>query len=304
VLYDAAQSSVLLGDEREICLDEFLRRLEDLLNSQDFAADKAKPGGVQILDAPDVRNLEVPHLFLAGLSDVSFPRARPDDCLYSESERRHHARQRSTATAVSSPHQDEMLLFSSIVTRARQSLTLSYPAVSASGQPLFPSPYLTALRGLFRPESVRVSSCNELDPVPSLERVMTETDLRLVATEEVRAEKAALFRLLVERPETAATARSIVASAEMAFARFEQSGFSPYDGMLQREANIRRMESLFHRELQFSATHLQTYAVCPFRFLLSQVLSIEPLPSIETEIDARERGVTLHRILRQLHTPS
>jgi ATP-dependent helicase/nuclease subunit B len=54
----------------------------------------------------------------------------------------------------------------------------------------------------------------------------------------------------------------------------------------------------------FSATQLQTYAVCPFRFLLSQVLKIEPLPSIETEIDARERGLTLHRILRQLHSPS
>lgn len=304
VLYDAAQSSALLGDEREIRLDEFLRRLQDILDSQDFVAERAKLGGVGILDAPDVRNLEVPHLFLAGLSDASFPRSRPDNCLYSESERRHQARRRSTATAISSPHQDEMLLFYSIVTRARQSLTLSYPAVSASGQPLFPSPYLTALRSLFRAESVRVSSYSELDPVPAPERVLTETDLRLVATEEVRAEKPALFRLLVERPHTAAIARSVLASAEMAAARFEQAGFSPYEGMLQREANVRRMESLFHRELQFSATQLQTYALCPFRFLLSQVLKIEPLPSIETEIDARERGVTLHRILRQLHSPS
>jgi ATP-dependent helicase/nuclease subunit B len=246
----------------------------------------------------------VPHLFLAGLSDASFPRSRPDDCLYSESERRHHARHRSTTAAISSPHQDEMLLFYSIVTRARQSLTLSYPAVSTSGQPLFPSPYVTAIRNLFRPESLRLSSYNELDPVPSLERVLTETDLRLVATDEVRAEKPALFRLLAERPNTAATARSVIASAQMAAARFEQSGFSPYEGMLTREANVRRMESLFHRELQFSATQLQMYAVCPFRFLISQVLKIEPLPSIETEIDARGRGLTLHKILRQLHSPA
>ena len=147
-------------------MDEFARRLEDLLDSQDFVVEKAKPGGVQILDAPDVRNLEVPHLFLAGLSDASFPRSHPDDCLYTDSERRHHARRRGASTAISSPHQDEMLLFYSIVTRARRSLTLSYPAVSPSGQPLFPSPYLTATRGLFLPESLRVTSYNELDPVP------------------------------------------------------------------------------------------------------------------------------------------
>jgi ATP-dependent helicase/nuclease subunit B len=304
VLYEAAQTLSLLGDKREFDLGEFVRRLQDILDSQEFAAEPKLRGGVRILDAADVRNLEVPHLFLAGLSDASFPRSRPDDCLYSQNERRNHARQRSTATIGSSPHQDEMLLFYSIVTRARQSLTLSYPAVNASGQPLFPSPYVTALRSLFQPASLRVTAYTELDPVPSPERAMTETDLRLVATEEVRSERPALFRLLAERPNSEAAARSVIASSDMAAARFEQSGFSPYEGMLQRGANVRQMEKNFHRDLQFSATQLEMYAYCPFRFLLSQVLKIEPQPAIETAIDARERGVTLHRILKLLHTPA
>lgn len=42
-----------------------------------------------------------------------------------------------------------MLLFYSIVTRARHTLTLSYPAVSLDGQPLSASPYLTAFQDLF-----------------------------------------------------------------------------------------------------------------------------------------------------------
>src|SRR5271156_2165181 len=104
-----------------------------------------------------------------------------------------------------------MLLFYSIVTRARQSLTLSYPAVSTSGQPLFASPYVTAVRSLFQPASLRVTTYNELDPVPSPERAMMETDLRLVATEEVRFQRPALFRLLAERPNSGATARSVIA---------------------------------------------------------------------------------------------
>ena len=304
VLYEAAQTLSILGDARGFDLGEFVRRLQDILDSQEFAAEPKLRGGVRILDAADVRNLEVPHLFLAGLSDASFPRSRSDDCLYSQNERRNHARQRSTAAIASSPHQDEMLLFYSIVTRARRSLTLSYPAVSASGQPLFSSPYVTALRSLFQPKSLRVTSYNELDPVPLLERAMTETDLRLVATEEVRSARPALFRLLAERPNSGAAARSVIASSEMAAARFEQSGFSPYEGMLQRVANVQQMEKIFHRDLQFSATQLEMYAYCPFRFLLSQVLKIEPQPSIDAAIDARERGITLHRILKLLHTPS
>ena len=70
------------------------------------------------------------------------------------------------------------------------------------------------------------------------------------------------------------------------------------------EANRQRVADLFRRDYQFSATQLQGYATCPFRFLLSQVLRIEPQESIETEIDARGRGLALHRLLKRLHDPS
>ncbi len=74
--------------------------------------------------------------------------------------------------------------------------------------------------------------------------------------------------------------------------------------MLQREANRQRSAEIFHRDYQFSATQLQAYAACPFRFLLSQVLRIEPQESIETEINRAGRGLALHRLLRRLHDPS
>ena len=162
VLYDAAPIVAPAGRDAANSLWTNLRGGWRTCSTLRISSSKkAKPGGVQILDTFDVRNLEIPHLFLAGLSDASFPRSRPDDCLYSESERRHHARRRSTSTAISSPHQDEMLLFYSIVTRARRSLTLSYPAVSTSGQPLFPSPYVTAAP---RTVSARTSTNHRLQP--------------------------------------------------------------------------------------------------------------------------------------------
>jgi ATP-dependent helicase/nuclease subunit B len=303
VLYDAAQALSLVDNCNEIDLEAFVQRLKDILDSQDFATQDSPIDKVFILEASDVRNLDIPHLFLTGLSEASFPRSRPDDCLYTEAERRRHVRRGDRAIVPSSPQQDEMLLFYSIVTRARRSLTLSYPSVGAAGQPLFASPYVGALRSLFAPGSLRVTPYNDLDPVPPRERMLTIADLRLVATQDVRAEKPGLFRLLAERPDSAPAARSVMASSEMAAARFEQSGFSGYEGLLQREQNVRQVQKLFHREFQFSATQLQTYAACPFRFLLSQVLKIEPPESVETEIDPRGRGLALHRLLKQLHAP-
>jgi len=308
VLYDAAQTLSLLGDDREMGLDVFLRRLRDILDSQEFTASESPVGKVQVLEASEVRNLDVPYLFLAGLSEASFPRSRPDDCLYTEAERRRfvrkgHADTAPQAAAASSQQQDEMLLFYSIVTRARRKLTLSYPSVSAAGQPLFSSPYVAALRGLFAPGTLCVTPYGDLDPVPSRDRALTAADLRLVATDEVREEKSSLFRLMAERPDSAPAARGVLASSEMAAARFEQTGFTGYEGLLEREANVRRVAELFHRDFQFSATQLQGYAACPFRFLLSHVLKIEPQESVETEIDPRARGLSLHRILKNLHAP-
>jgi ATP-dependent helicase/nuclease subunit B len=302
VLYDAAQTLSLLGDDREIDLSAFVRCLKDILDSQHFPTLENPAGKVLVLEAGEVRNLDVRYLFLAGLTESSFPRSRPDDCLYTQSERR-RARKTRVAADTSSPQQDEMLLFYSIVTRARSGLTLSFPSVSATGQPLFSSPYVAALRSLFVPEALCVTASSDLDPVPSRERTLTVADLRLVATAEVREKKPALFRLLADRPDSAPAARSILASALMAAARNEQSGFSAYEGMLEREANRKRVADLFHRDYQFSATQLQSYATCPFRFLLSQVLQIQPQETVETEVDPRSRGLSLHQLLRRLHDP-
>ena len=90
VLYDAAQTLSLLGDTRELALSEFVHRLKDILESQDRPSAEKPVGKVLLLEAAEVRNLDIPYLFLAGLTESSFPRTRPDDCLY---------RSRSAATS-------------------------------------------------------------------------------------------------------------------------------------------------------------------------------------------------------------
>ena len=136
-----------------------------------------------------------------------------------------------------------MLLFYSIVTRARCCLTLSYPSVSSSGQPLFPSPYVTAIRDLFYRPAIQPSPKIDLDPVPTPERVLSAADLRLAATDELHAGLAGLLRALAELPAGGATARGILAAADMNAQRFEERGFTPFEGLLQNESTVARSES-------------------------------------------------------------
>ncbi len=304
VLHEAGQVRALFENAQALSLAEFTRLVRDLFESQTLVDSSGERGRVRVVEAADVRNLDVPYLFLMGLSEASFPRARRDDCFYSAAERREFLRKDRSSQEPSTPQQDEMLLFYSIVTRARCGLTLSYPSVSSSGQPLFPSPYVTAIRDLFYRPAIQPSPKIDLDPVPTRERVLSVADLRLAGTDELHEGRAGLFRVLAESRTGAAAARGILAAAEMDSQRFEEREFTPFEGLLQNENTLGQLGKKYSTEYQFSATQLERYATCPFRFLMSDVLDLEPHEPVEPEIDPRKRGLALHRVLAQLHGPS
>ena len=301
VLREAARVRDLLDDRRVMSLTGFAGLLRDLLESQTIIESGGERGRVRVVEASDLRNLEIPYLFLTGLSETSFPRGRRDDCFYSAAERRDFLRKDRSGLELSTPQQDEMLLFYLIVTRARRRLTLSYPSVSSSGQPLFPSPYVTAIRDLFYKPAIVPAAQIDLDPVPSREVALSTADLRLAATDELHSGRAGLFRAMAEMPSQGAPARGILAAAEMDTCRFEQHGFTPFEGLLQHGPTISRLSHKYSPDYQFSPTQLERYATCPFRFLLSEVMALEPHDAIEPEIDPRRRGIALHRVLADLH---
>jgi ATP-dependent helicase/DNAse subunit B len=282
-------------------LGRFARQLRDLLDTQLRPPLQDEAGRVLVLDAVQVRNLEIPYLFLAGLSETSFPRSQNNDCLYNESERRQLNENGLALGQQSSRSQDEMLLFYGVVTRARRQLVLSYPAVSAGGQPLFSSPFLPVLMGLFEPDALRLEHVGRLDPVPLPEQIVTAADFRLIATADARERKPALFRTLAEQPAMAATARNILAATEMAAARFQTRDFTPFEGLLGEPALISQLGQRYPAEYEFSATQLESYAGCPHRFFLSDVLKIRPLEVGMRGTDLRIRGIVVHAVLANLH---
>ncbi|RPI77638.1 MAG: hypothetical protein EHM42_13665, partial [Planctomycetaceae bacterium] len=118
------------GAARLLDVTEFVRELTDLVQHHSLSANRREAGCVRVLPASEIRNLEIPFLFVAGLSEQSFPRRRADDCLYGELERRQLNEHGLALAHQAVRTQEEMLLFYRVVTRARRRLILSYPAVS------------------------------------------------------------------------------------------------------------------------------------------------------------------------------
>jgi len=302
---EADQRLVLSSDVKSVKqprldLAGFTAELRDLLGGEQIKA-AADPGGcVRLLDVEQARHLDIPHLFVVGLAESSFPMNRGDDCLFGESERQEFALRGVPLQHREQRQRDEMFLFYSVVTRARATLTLSFPSINSKGQPVFASPYLVALRSLFRESALPMSHEGQLDPVPILERALTETDLRLLAISEGRVGKPGLFARLSERSAWQPTGRNLLAVIDVNAQRFHERGLTNYEGRLENESNRMSLRQRFGTQHQFSATELEAYAVCPYRFWVNNVLKVDDLPTPEEGTDYAARGSLVHVVLAQL----
>lgn len=84
---------------------------------------------------------------------------------------------------------------------------------------------------------------------------------------------------------------------------YRRGGYdSPYEGMLAEDAAISSaLGAMYGPGYVYSPTVLETYAECPFRFFLERVVRIQPLPEVEPNLSARDRGTAVHTILSSFY---
>jgi len=300
-LRDAALAEAQsLSDVPRWELAALLPELRDYLAEERLEPLPEPAGAIRILSLEQIRHLEVPYLFLVHLTEDSFPRRHRDDCLFTETERRHFVELGVPLRHALRHQQEELLFFATLMLSATECVTLTYSAVDGRGQPQFSSPYVSAIQSLWSPGAFRVQAAGQLDPVPAAERSVSTTDARLLSMQAALRGESGWFRCLAEQAETRSTARNLLSAVEMAHARFETSGFTKYEGRLEHPGHLVALSQRFHQQRQFSATELEAYATCPFRFWLEHVLDIEPVPNVESGTDHLRRGVVVHDVLSRL----
>jgi ATP-dependent helicase/DNAse subunit B len=269
---------------------QFFRALSALAAEAGLARTPRGPGRVRIISAELARHVSVPHLFVLGLGERSFPNLAAKEPLFDEAERQAFNQAGLDLPCLADRLPDEMLLFYQVVTRARQQLVLSYPAVDDKGQELLPSSFLHTLLECFEPNTVPVESRSML--VDRYDRDMP------LSPAEHRVQAAIRGQTSLLSPDLAG---NLTAAARMAQHRLADKDFTPYDGLLRHPAVIAQLDELCGAEKVFSPTALETYISCPFRFFLQHVLRLEPVEDPREEIEQTRRGSAFHRALARLH---
>lgn len=285
-----------------LTLGQFLGELQELVSEISLPALESERGKVRIVEVSQVRNLDLPYLFLLGLTEESFPARSGENCLYGEQERKELSEQGVGLLLREQHLQDEMLLFYNVVTRARKQLVLSYPQIDRRGETLIASPYYDAVRELFVPEKTRGLREGHLHPIPRRQEILGVQDLRLVAMSEALQGDAGLLGGLALIPGEEEIRRNLAATVEMNLARFHVRGLGSYEGMLKLPRNQEYLQQNYDTTREFSATELEDYATCPFRYWVSHFLRLTSVVPPEIRTDPRQRGSLLHDVLSQLHT--
>jgi len=131
--------------QRPIRLTEFWRAAKSALRLTPLRVDDSRRNVVHVLDAHEARQWRLPVVFVCGLVERQFPKFHAQDPFFPDAARAQLNQSGIRLRTASDFEAEERFLFDCAVTRATESLTLTYPQSDARGQQTLPSLYLESV---------------------------------------------------------------------------------------------------------------------------------------------------------------
>jgi hypothetical protein len=284
-----------IADE-EIPLGLFVLLMDDMLGERLPSEGLYRTGSISVSSLEGAVGLPFGLVIIPGLVEGSLPPPPRQDPVLLDGERAALNRAYGTRLdLLETQPARERHAFVHALGAARDAVVLSYPRLEAAGQVRVPSHYLLRVLEILRGRSVDYAALeSSTDRIPlnhlDLKRAPLTAagwDLALVV-DALRSNAPARLGGLPGFP---VIARGLRAESS----RWGRRLFTEYDGVLGISVTP---------PSHLSATRLETYGVCPFRFLGEHVLRIRQVDEPEEleTISPLDRGKVIHRILERFIT--
>lgn len=293
-------SQWLNRDARKLSRSEVTALLTDLARTESLVENAGFTGRVNVLSAASARALEIPYLFVAGLSELDFPASSQQGQIYSDRERARLIQAGLPFVNRPDRSREEMLLFYEVVTRAVRRLYLSYPSLDEKAQPLSPSPYLEEVERVFGNRLHRETQL-DLRPVAQSETPWSEGQYRVDSVHAALNGDFENLARLANCQDQQAVFQSIIAGLNTVDARQDRHVFSQFEGIINGAIAKAELASRYGRDRVWSPSELEDFAACPFRFLIQHVIGLQAVPDLELATDYLTRGRLLHNVLAEFH---
>lgn len=263
-------------------VSKFAELMQLAIGSSRLRAGRRLHGGVPVMGPLDLRGLRVRHLFFLGLTASTWPRSPGIDLADPFA---------STWSDVDRLAESHALTLEAFF--AGDEVHLSTPCPARGEGDEAPSPLLDELAAggihLDKVEEEKKEAYRSaLELMPDVGRSFggegRDRALKLLAT------------AATQQSDESIRWERIPLMAAVETQRHDPSSLTRYEGMLEVDGVGGRVaETVTQRP--WSASRLDTYATCPMKFLLGNVLKLEGVEEVEDEMDAASLGSLVHEIL-------
>lgn len=258
-----------------------------------------RSGRVLVTSAADARGLPHRHVFILGLSEGIFPARTPEDPLYLDSERR-ALRQAGLTLDTQAERSADDGLFYELICLPRDTLTCSRPTLD-NGE-LWPASALwQAVTAVFADSDALIARdrLRVGQALPAAD-VATRAQAAIAVATNPAADDSSAANWL--RRHQSAYWTHIRRAGVVERDRLDGARRHPqHNGRLSDPRLIERVAAELGPARQWSATQLNDYGVCGFRFFAGRLLRLEELIEPEVGMDAMQFGSINHAILEQTY---
>ncbi len=277
--------ALILGEEiagEEILgYEEFFSELRRLVENVFFTARiNWRQPAVLVLRVLEARGMRFQAVAVLGLSEGIFPVVEREDPFLNDAIRESMGLDPRLG-------RDQGGLFYQAITRADSYLLLTRPYLAEDGSSWEPSPFWTAVDGLF----VDVVKTVRPDEPRALEDAASAEELLFWA---VRKRK---FPAWAE--ELTPRWKMLQSASDVLRARQARISGGSFEGDLHSIQE--RFSQIYGKGHVWSASRIESYAQCPMFFLTSSVMMLDPRDPPEPGYDPAQLGLILHAILEKVY---
>jgi ATP-dependent helicase/DNAse subunit B len=279
--------SALFDGQAPVSFQHFLSVLGNLLQSDNFRRSQPTDSGIYICSAEHAPNRRFDEVFVVGAIEGSFPSHAGESGFVSMEERR---RWQSFGVELANPREEpgfERALFRSLLERARKCFWVSFPRVDMAGDEQVPSFYLSDgtvdLGGIEQVDFVKQALLQPVAPRESVAGwLWHKSDLDIAPQ-------------LVAQAEIDEYWQQIAPAFVGAYQRHQSGARTPFNGHLTDLVEDGWLQ--LKVPAVWSASALNAYGQCPFRFWVSQMLGLERAREPQEGLSLPEKGKLYHRVL-------
>ncbi len=281
-----------IAGERRLTYNDFVAELQGAFQGARFdASERNQPGqpAIVVLRMLEARGVRYQAVAILGLAEGVVPQVERTDPFFSEADRQMFGLE---------PRLDRQQagVFYQALTRSDRFLLLTRPYLAADGEPWEPSPYWTEVQKL-----LPAKACQRVRPDDSrpLEEAGSIQELLFWAAKDAARYGhglSARYQNLRDRWEQLRHARTVLQ------ARLDRTPMGPYEGRPEELQDL--VGERYGSQHVWSASRLETYGSCPFRFYVEVALGLQAKQPPQLGYDASQLGSLLHAILERAYRRS